>query len=208
MPPAYLPEHAGGVILLTGGRGGPLSTLLAEGRRRDTQRMLREYQDWYGPDGVYVELQQNLLKEDAARNWELAALARETGAPLAATNDVHYHCPERYHLQHALVAARRNVTIEQALPYIRPNDHLCLKPPAEMAVLFRHFPEALTNTVGIAEQCAFNLSADLGYTLPDAAVPEGTLPAATCGNCATRPPSGAMEPCPVRSGNGWTRSFT
>ena len=49
---------------------------------------------------------------------------------MAATNDVHYHYPDRYRLQHALAAARRNVTIEQALPYIQPNDHLCLKPPA------------------------------------------------------------------------------
>ena len=176
LDPAYLPEYAGGAILLTGGRGGPLSRLLEEGRRSDAQRLLREYQDWYGPDGVYVELQQNLLKEDAARNRELAALARETGAPLAASNDVHYHRPERYRLQHALAAARRNTTIEQALPHILPNHHLCLKSPTEMAALFRQYPGAVANTARIAELCDFNLVDDLGYTLPDAAVPEGYTP--------------------------------
>ena len=174
--PAYLPGHAEGVILLTGGRDGPLSRLLTEGRRRDARRLLREYQDWYGLDGMYVELQQNLLREDAARNRELAALARETGAPLAATNDVHYHSPDRHRLQHALAAARRNTTIEQALPYIQPNHHLCLKPPAELEALFRQYPEAVANTVSIAEQCNFNLADDLGYTLPDAVVPEGHTP--------------------------------
>ena len=176
LAPAHLPEHAGGVILLTGGRDGPLSRLLAEGCRKDARRLLNDYREWIGPEGVHVELQQNLLKGDTQRNRELAALAREVGAPMVATNDVLYHRPERYRLQHALVAARRNTTIEQALPYIQPNHHLCLKSPAEMAALFQEYPEAIANTVGIAEQCDFNLADDLGYTLPDAAVPEGYTP--------------------------------
>ena len=176
LDPAYLPEHAGGLVLLTGGRDGPLSRLIEEGYRRDARRLLDDYREWYGPEGVYVELQQNFLKGDTQRNRELAALARETRAPMVATNDVLYHCPERYRLQHALAAARRNTTIEQALPHIQPNHHLCLKAPVEMADLFRQYPEAAANTARIAEQCHFNLAGDLGYTLPDAAVPEGHTP--------------------------------
>ncbi len=176
LDPAHLPEHAGGVILLTGGRDGPLSKLMSEGRRKDACRLLGEYREWYGPDGVYVELQQNFIRGDTPRNRELAKLAHEAGIPLAATNDVHYHVPERYRLQHALAAARRNTTIEQALPHIRPNHHLCLKSPAEMREIFRQYPEAAANTVNIAEQCEFNLADDLGYRLPDAAVPEGYTP--------------------------------
>ena len=122
---------------------------------------------------MYVELQQNFLKGDTGRNRELAALARDTGIPLVATNDVHYHSPERYRLQHALVAAKRNTTIDQALPFIRPNHHLSLKPLDRMEYLFRQYPEAVTNTRRIAEQCDFNLSTDLGYTLPECPVPEG-----------------------------------
>ena len=176
LDPAYLPAHAEGVILLTGGRGGPLSGLLAEGRRREARNLLEGYLDWFGPDSVYVELQQNLLREDTSRNRELAALARETGVPLAATNDVHYHSSGRYRLQHALVAARRNSTIELALPHIQPNSHLCLKSPERMKEIFRQYPEAVANTARIAEQCDFNLANDMGYTLPDAAVPEGYTP--------------------------------
>ena len=175
--PAYLPEHAGGLILLTGGRGGPLSRLMLEGRTQEAKGLLHDYRDWYGPGGVYVELQQNFLKGDTARNRELAGLARDVGVPLAATNDVHYHCPERYRLQHTLVAARRNTTIEQALPHILPNGHLCLKSPACMQEIFRQYPDAITNTVRVAEQCEFNLATGLGYSLPDAAVPEGYTPA-------------------------------
>ena len=61
LDPAYLPEHAGGVTLLTGGRDGPLSRLLTEGRREDAGRLLHAYREWYGPDGVYVELQQIIV---------------------------------------------------------------------------------------------------------------------------------------------------
>ena len=123
--------------------------------------------EWYGPDGVYVELQQNFLKGDTARNRELAELARSAGVPLAASNDVHYHSRDRYRLQHALIAAKRNITIEQALPFIKPNDHLCLKPPDRMKEIFRRYPEAVANTARIAEQCEFNLATGLGYSLPE-----------------------------------------
>ena len=129
--------------------------------------------EWYSPDGVYVELQQNLLKGDTARNRELAELARSAGVPLAASNDVHYHSRDRYRLQHALIAAKRNVTIEQALPFIKPNDHLCLKPPDRMKEIFRRYPEAVANTFRIAERCEFNLATGLGYSLPESAVPRG-----------------------------------
>ena len=173
LDPARLVEHAGGVVLLTGGRDGPLSRLLSRGRREAAGRLLRAYLDWYGADGVYVELQQNFLKGDTARNRELAELALSVGVPLAAANDVHYHSRDRYRLQHALAAAKRNVTIEQALPFIRPNHHLCLKPPDRMKEIFRRYPGAASNTAVIAEQCEFNLATGLGYSLPESAVPRG-----------------------------------
>ncbi len=173
LDPVHLPDHVGGVALLTGGRDGPLAKLALEGRHTDARELLSSYRSWCGPDSVYVELQQNFLQGDTRRNRELARLADDMRAPVVATNDVHYHAPGRYRLQHALAAARRNTTIDQALPFIRPNHHLRLKPPAQMQRLFRERPDAIANTLRIAEQCAFNLSSDLGYTLPDPQVPEG-----------------------------------
>ena len=173
LDPAHLPGHAEGVVLLTGGRDGTVAKLLLEGRRQEAHDLLKGYVDWYGQDSVYVELQQNLLKGDTGRNRALAALAHKVGVPMVATNDVHYHSPERYRLQHALVAAKRNTTIDQALPFIRPNHHLYLKSGAQMEHLFRQYPEAVASTLKVAEQCAFNLSTDLGYTLPEPAVPQG-----------------------------------
>jgi len=176
LDPAHLSEHAEGLVLLAGGRHGALSRLTLAGERAEARELLGRCRDWYGADSVYVELQQNFLRGDTERNRELVGLAREVGAPLVASNDVHYHAPERYRLQHALVAAKRNATIDQALRQIQPNHHLHLKSAAQMAELFSEFPEAVCNTLRVAEQCAFNLSVDLGYTLPEPIVPEGYTP--------------------------------
>ncbi len=176
LDPAHLPEHAEGLVLLAGGRHGALSRLAQRGEAVAAQELLETYRDWYGTDSVYVELVQNLLREDAGRNHELAALAQAAGAPLVATNDVHYHAPERYRLQHALVAAGRNCTLDRALQLIQPNHHLHLKSAQEMAELFPDYLDAVSNTRLVAEQCRFNLSADLGYTLPEPVVPWGYTP--------------------------------
>ena len=113
LDPAHLPRHSEGVVLLTGGRYGRLSRLAIDGRRIVARDLLRRYVDWYGIGSVYVELHQNFLQGDTDRNRALAALARDAGVPVAATNDVYYHHPARYRLQHALAAARLNTTIDR-----------------------------------------------------------------------------------------------
>ena len=177
LDPAHLPDHSEGVVLLAGGRHGPLSRLATDGRRREARELLKRYMDRYGPGAVYVELNRNFLQGDAKRNRELAGLARETGVPVVASNDVHYHTPERSRLHDALVAARLNTTIDQALPHLLPNHNFALKSQAGMERLFAELPEAVSNTLRVAEQCSFDLSADLGYALPDPAVPDGYTPA-------------------------------
>ena len=176
LDPSHLPDHCEGVVLLTGGRDGLLSRLATDDRASEAHGLLKQYFDWYGPGSVYVELQQNFLPGDTDRNRTLAGIAAEAGAQVVATNDVHYHTPDRARLQHALVAAKLNTTIDQALPHLRPNHHLHLKPPAEMERLFSDCPQAVSNTLRVAEQCSFDLSTDLGYALPDAAVPPGCTP--------------------------------
>ena len=172
----YLPGHAEGLIALTGGRDGRLSSLLAEGRYGEAKTYLGQLMDWYGSDSVYVELQRNLLEGEARRNRRLAALAAEMGVPPVATNGALYHALERYRLQHALVAIKNNSTIDRSLRHILPNDQFCLKSGAEMETLFADCPEAVSNTLEIADRCEFDLASDLGYTLPEPDVPEGYTP--------------------------------
>ncbi len=79
-----------------------------------------------------------------------------------------------------LVAAKHNTTLDQALRHIQPNCEFYLKSPAQMAELFPDVPEAMRNTQRIAERCTFNLDIDLGYTLPEPLVPEGSRPRRIC----------------------------
>ena len=190
LDPVHLPDHADGLIALAGGRDGRLSKLLMDGRHAEAKDCLRQLMDWYGPDSVYIELRRNLLDGDTRRNRRLVGLARETGARLVATNAVLYHAPERYRLQHALVAIRNNSTIDSSLRLILPNDQSHLKSGADMKSLFADCPEAVEATLEIAERCEFDLSSDLGYTLPEPDVPEGYTPvsylARLCYEAATR----------------------
>ena len=176
LDPTYLPAHAEGTVLLTGGRDSLLSNLVLRSQQLEAREQLREYMNWFGVDSVYVELQQNFLCGDTKRNRRMFNLARDSGVSVVATNDALYHTPERYRLQHALVAAARNTTIDRALRYIRPNDQSCLKSAERMRQMFRHCPEALDNTLRIVDSCDFNLDTDLGYRLPDADVPDGYTP--------------------------------
>ena len=168
-----------------------------EDRVGDARKLLRDYTDWFGPDSVYVELQQNLLQGDTDRNRKLVNMARDNDVPVVATNDVHYHSPERSRLQDALVAASLNITIDQALPHLKPNHHLYLKSSSQMERLFKELPEAVSNTLRVAEQCAFNLGTDLGYTLPDPVVPQGYTPESylrrLCNEAAARRYDGTMS---------------
>ena len=100
----------------------------------------------------------------------------QVGVPLVASNDVHYHDPERYRLQHALVAARLNTTMEQAL-----FSHQTQPPPAPEVTIpddrscSVEIPDALSLAAlrDRRDTCEFNLASDLGYTLPEPAVPSG-----------------------------------
>ena len=74
---------------------------------------------------------------------------------------------ERHRLHDVLVAVRHRTNLEEARPYLRPNAEFYLKPPAEMERLFADLPEAIANTVRIAERCRFDLTRDLSYEFPD-----------------------------------------
>ena len=173
LDPKYLPEHAEGLILLTGCRKGQISAALSNGGYQAAEDVLKEYLEWFGASNVFVELQQNLVYGDTRRNDGLVELARNLGVGVVATNNVHYHIPERHRLQDALVAIQHNKSLEETHRERRPNGHFYLKAPAEMAELFKDCPEAIENTVKIADRCAFDLTRDLNYRFPDYPVPEG-----------------------------------
>jgi error-prone DNA polymerase len=165
---AVLREHVEGIILLTGCREGELARLVDAGQLDAARTVLRRYREWCGAGNVFVELQQNLVHGDTPRIARLAGLAEEVGLPVVATGNVHYHVRERHRLQDVLVAVRHRTTLDASHALRRANSEFFLQPQDAMARRFRRYPEALRNTLGIAERCAgFDLTRDLRYRFPE-----------------------------------------
>ena len=176
LDPNHLASLTKGLILLTGCRRGRLSSLLAQGHQSEAWEQLGQYLEWFGPANVFVELQQNLVQGDTQRNRRLIQLAQKAGVGVVATNNVHYHAPDRHRLQDALVSIHHNLSLDESHQERRANGQSYLKPAGEMAALFDGCPEALENTLRIAGRCDFDLTRDLGYRFPDYPVPQGFTP--------------------------------
>ncbi len=110
---------------------------------------------------------------DRARLNRLAALGRRHGAPLLASNDVLYHEPGRRVLQDVIACIREHRTIAEAGRWLEPNAERHIKPPAEMARLFREHPEALAETHRLAARIGFSLD-QLRYNYPTEAIADET----------------------------------
>ena len=167
LPLPSLLELSEGLILLTGCGKSPVAAALASSVA-EAEQMTRRLADAFGPGSVFVELQDNAVKGDTARNKALARLAGRMGLGVVATGNVHYHRPERHRLQDVLVSIKNRATLDGAHGARRANRLFHLAEPWEMRNRFQSRPEAITNTLLIAERCAaFDLTEDLGYEFPN-----------------------------------------
>jgi error-prone DNA polymerase len=110
--------------------------------------------------------------DDRARINRLDRLARAHGLSILATNDVHYHAPDRRPLQDVMTCIREKVTIHKAGFLLEANAERHLKPPAEMIRLFADWPHAIRATRELADACRFGLG-ELTYHYPLETVPPG-----------------------------------
>ena len=122
------------------------------------------------PDDLYLAVAPLYRGDDSARLNRLAAIAARAGAPMVATNAALYHTSERRRLQDVLTCVREGMTIDKAGFRLEGNAERHLKPPEEMARLFKGHEHALARTVQIATACPFSLL-DLSYRYPDEPVP-------------------------------------
>ncbi|OJX80469.1 error-prone DNA polymerase [Mesorhizobium sp. 65-26] len=134
---------------------------------------------------------------DRFRVEQAAAMAESAGVPLMATNDVLYHAADRRPLQDVLTAIRLNTPISEVGLELTANAERHLKPPLEMARLFRRHPQALAETLRFADELGFSLS-DLEYNYPDEPTESGLGPQAELERlaregAATRYPAGVPE---------------
>jgi error-prone DNA polymerase len=113
--------------------------------------------------------------DDNARIERLDRLARANGCTILATNDVHYHAPDKRPLQDVVTCIREKVTIATAGYLLNPNAERHLKSPAEMIRLFDRWPHAIAATRAFADSLRFSLD-ELRYEYPKESVPEGRTP--------------------------------
>jgi error-prone DNA polymerase len=134
---------------------------------------------------------------DRARLARRAALACQTGVPLIAINDVLYHHPDRRELQDVLTCIREHLTIDTAGRRLAANAERYLKPPAEMARLFRDMPEAIDETATLDATLTFSLD-ELRYEYPEEmrtgfATPQDALAHLAWEGAAARYPDGIPD---------------
>ncbi|MBX3375434.1 MAG: error-prone DNA polymerase [Phycisphaeraceae bacterium] len=138
---------------------------------------LRVLRDIFG-DRLSLAIARRYGTDDEAEFARIVTLSEETGIPLVAVNDVHYHTPDRRPLQDVLTCIRHGCTIEQAGFRLHANAERHLKSPAEMARLFALHPRAIARAVEIADRAvAFNLD-QLKYEYPVEPCPPGRSPIA------------------------------
>jgi error-prone DNA polymerase len=113
--------------------------------------------------------------DDVARIERLDALARANGCTILATNDVHYHAPDRRPLQDVMTAIRHKTTVAAAGHLLHANAERHLKSPAEMAKLFARWPHAIAAARTVADACRFSLE-ELRYEYPREIYPDGMDP--------------------------------
>lgn len=126
---------------------------------------LKEYKQNLG-SSLYLAANRNYHGLDQKRLFRLDELSKNLNVPMVATNDVYYHCPSPRQLQDILTCVREKCTIQTAGFRLMMNAERHLKPVEEMQRLFRQYPEAIKNTLKIAEKCQFTLDS-LEYEYPE-----------------------------------------
>lgn len=140
----------------------------------DYKHHVREYREAFGMN-LSIAATRIYSGDDAKIIHRIAEMSKQLFMPMVATNDVHYHTPERRMLQDIVTCVREKCTIYNAGFKLHSNAERYLKPIEEMHRLFRQYPDALHQTHVIAEACSFSLD-QLTYCYPKEVTHEGRTP--------------------------------
>jgi len=168
-----LQKHAEGLIACTACLGGEIPQLLLADKEDTAKKRILEYNTLFGQGNFYLELQSHLeLPEQQVINQKLIRLSKELNIPLVATNDLHYLKKQDYDVQDVLLCLQTKHKKNDVDRMAMHGKDFYYKSAAEMIEAFKDVPEAIANTVKIAEMC--DLEIKLGETqLPIFPVPDG-----------------------------------
>ncbi len=167
-----LRKYHNGVIALSACLAGEVPRLILKGFIKEAGEMALTYQDIFGRDNYFLELQDHGIPEQKTVNSALLSISRQYDIPLVATNDIHYTYADDAKAHDILlcIQTQKKVQDEDRMRY--EGGQYYIKSEDEMAALFPYIPEALSNTQKIADRC--NVEIEFGhYKLPRYDVPEG-----------------------------------
>ncbi len=171
----FLARHTEGLICTTGCMSAEVPRLLNQGQMEAARQTIDWYYQAFGRDNFFFELQQHDIPELDAINRSLLELGHHYGSRFIATNDVHYIEPADARLQDILLAIQTGALLNDPERMRMTGPTYYLRSPQEMERLFGEVPDALNNTLLIAERCNVDLSVK-HYRLPRFEVPEGQTP--------------------------------
>jgi len=166
---ALLAQYVDGLVALS---GDVLSRPLLLRDYREARRIAARYAELFGGGNFYLELTHHNLPVHEYLCEEVPRLGKKLGLPIVATNDVYYARAEDRKLQDVLTCIKNHTTLDNADDVLYPNAERYLKSSRQMKRKFVGYPEAIENTVRIAETCDFSLK-ELKTVLPDFPVPPG-----------------------------------
>ncbi|MXZ72770.1 MAG: DNA polymerase III subunit alpha [Acidobacteria bacterium] len=166
-----LAQHAGGLIGLSACLKGEVAQRITRQQINEARAAAATFRDILGAENFYLEMQYQGIPDQQVVNRGLQPIAADLNLPLVCTNDVHYLQQADFEPHDVLlcIGTGKNVDDEKRLRY--HGDQFFLKTPEEMAAVFGDFPEALSNTLAIAERCNVQIPGD-NYHLPRFDVPD------------------------------------
>ena len=156
-----LSEHSEGLIALSACLAGEIPRKLLSGDYEGAKQSALWFDSVFGRENFYIEIQDHGIMEQKRILPDFLKLSKETGIPLVATNDVHYINKEDAKTQKVLVCLQTGKKLSDENPLEFKTDEFYLKSGEEMQSLFARFPDAVENTVKIAEKCNFQF--DFGH---------------------------------------------
>lgn len=153
IPLDTLAKYSEGLIALSGGPSGPINKALFE-ENPDRAQLFFETLNRLYPNRFYIELQRHNMPEENKVESALVKMAYDNDVPLVATNECYFHKPEDYKAHDALICISQS-TVVGADDRLRLTPNHYFKTTKEMVALFDDLPEAIENTITIAQRCAY-----------------------------------------------------
>ncbi|MCP9471993.1 MAG: DNA polymerase III subunit alpha [Nitrospira sp.] len=167
-----LGAHHDGIIALSGCLSGEIPYLIGRNDMAGAMAAAAEFQEIFGKDQFYLEVQANGLDHQRVANAGLIEIHKKLGIPLAGTNDCHYLRKEDARPHELMLCLQTGKTLSDPSRMKFDTDQLYVKSTEEIAPAFAEFPGAVSNTCRIADACELELALNRTY-LPQYTVPEG-----------------------------------